>query len=161
MIHAVVISTGSAQALAHTLADLVPGAVEGVIKRVTVAAPPEAEEALFEVSDDAGAAFLRLSGDYGERAAAACGRGDWLMVLEAGIALPQDWHVAAAGHMRRRPNESAVRRGAKTGWMSGPSLEYVLVPRRIYDQTGGFQPGDTGLKDLLRRLERLRKAVRL
>lgn len=162
MIHAAVLSTGSVAGLAYTLSDLVPGAVEGLIKRVSVAAEPGAEEALFEVSDDAGAAFLRLDGDYGARAAAALAQGgDWVLAIEAGTRLSPDWHMAAGRHVRMRPGESAVLMGDKSGWLAARPVLYVLAPRRVYEQVGGFKPGDADLKALVKRLERLRKAFRL
>ncbi len=158
MIRAVVLCTDSVQALAHSLSDLVPGAVEGIVKRVTVAAPADGAEPLFEVADDAGAAFQRLDGSFGARAAAASGSGDWLLVLEAGTRLPLNWHAAAADHLRRRPGQAAVFLGDKGGLLSGRALLALLIPRALYDKSGGFAAADADLKPMLRRLG---KAARL
>ena len=61
MLHAVIIAETSVEALAQTLADLVPGAVEGVLKRATVAAPLDADEPLFEVAAVPGAVAVVIS----------------------------------------------------------------------------------------------------
>ncbi len=157
MLHALIIADVSAEALAQTLADLVPGAVEGVVKRATVAAPLEADEALFEVADDAGAGFTRLAGGFGARAAAICDKGDWLMVLSAGTRLPYGWHAAAADHLRRYPDQAAAIEGDKTGLWGRRALLALMSPRAVFDKAGGFSPGDADLKPLLRRLGRVRR----
>ena len=161
MIRAVVLSGESVAALAHTLADLVPGAVEGVVKRVVVAAPADASEAFFEVSDDAGAKFERLEGAFGARAAAACAGADWLMVLEGGVRLPANWHAAVSDHVRRKPEQAAFIEGEKGRLLSGRPLLAVVVPAALYAAAGGFTPSDLGLKPLRRRLERSGRSVRL
>lgn len=157
MIHALIIADQSAEALAQTLADLVPGAIEGVLKRATVAAPLDADDALFEVSDDAGAAFQRLEGAFGARAAGISGAGDWLMALSAGTRLPYGWHAAAADHLRRHPDQAAAIEGDKTGLLGRRSLLALIAPRAVYEKAGGFSAGDADLKPLLRRLGRVRR----
>ncbi len=157
MIHALIIAESSAEALAQTLADLVPGAVEGVLKRATVAAPLGADEALFEVSDDAGAGFQRLDGAFGARAAAISGPGDWLMAIGAGTRLPYGWYAAAADHLRRFPDQAAVLEGDKIGLMGRRSLLALIAPRAAYEKAGGFGAGDADLRPLMRRLGRVRR----
>jgi hypothetical protein len=157
MIHALIIADQSAEALAQTLADLVPGAVEGVLKRATVAAPLDADEALFEVSDDAGAGFKRLDGAFGARAAAISGAGDWVMALGAGTRLPYGWHAAVGDHLRRHPEQAAALEGDKTGLLGRRSLLAVIAPRAVFDKAGGFGAGDADLRPLLRRLGRVRR----
>jgi hypothetical protein len=163
MIDAVVIGTGSVEGLARTLADLVAGAVDGVVKRVTVAAPMGAEEALFEVADDAGATFRRLPGSYGERAAAAVAAagGDWLMLLEAGARLRVDWHRPVAAHLNRRPDQPAAFLREKAGFLRPQPVLALVVPRALYAEAGGFAAADEGLRPLLKRLERSGRAARL
>jgi len=157
MLHALIIAEGSAEALAQTLADLVPGAVEGVVKRATVAAPLEADEALFEVADDAGAAFQRLRGGFGARAAAISDKGDWLMAITAGARLPYGWLAAAADHLRRYPDQAAAIEGDKVGLLGRRVLLALIAPRAAFEKAGGFSPGDADLKPLLRRLGRVRR----
>jgi hypothetical protein len=144
----------SAAALAGSLADLVPGAVDGVIRRVTVAATADASEALFEVSDDAGASFLRLEGEFGARAAKACEGGDELLLLVAGTRLPPHWHEDAGDHLRLRPDEVLLIEGDKAGLLGARSILALLVPRAHYAAAGGFTADDTDLRPLLRRLRR-------
>lgn len=157
MIHALIIADRSAEALAQTLADLVPGAVEGVVKHATVAAPPGGDESLFEVADDAGAGFQRLDGTFGARAAAISDGGEWLMALSAGTRLPYGWHAAAADHIRRYPDQAAAIEGDRTGLLGRRPLLALIAPRAGFEKAGGFKPGDAGLKPLLRRLGRVRR----
>lgn len=157
MLHALIIAEASAEALARTLADLVPAAVEGVVKRATVAAPLDADESLFEVADDAGAAFKRLSGGFGARAAAISDRGDWLMALSAGVRLPHGWHMAAADHLRRYPDQAVAVEGDKSGLLGRRPLLALIAPRGLFEKAGGFAPGDADLRPLLRRLGRVRR----
>lgn len=157
MFHALIIAEASAEALANTLADLVPGAVEGVVKRVTVAAPLGADEALFEVADDAGADFKRLPGAFGARAAAISDQGNWLMALGAGTRLPYGWHAAAADHIRRYPDQAAALEGDKAGLLGRRVLLAIIAPRAAYDKAAGFSAGDADLRPLLRRLGRVRR----
>lgn len=157
MLHALIIAEASAEALAQTLSDLVPGAVEGVVRRATVAAPLEADEALFEVADDAGASFKRVDGGFGARAAGVSDKGDWLMVLSAGVRLPHGWHAAAADHLRRYPDQAAAVEGDKTGLLGRRALLALIAPRAELTRAGGFSPGDADLRPLLRRLGRVRR----
>lgn len=157
MLHALIIADASAEALARTLADLVPGAVEGVVKRATVAAPLEAADSLFEVADDAGASFKRLAGGFGARAAAISDKGDWLMALSAGVRLPHGWHAAAADHLRRYPDQAAAVEGDKAGLLGRRALLALIAPRAAFAKAGGFSPGDADLRPLLRRLGRVRR----
>jgi hypothetical protein len=161
MIRAVVLSSDSPADLAHTLGDLVPGAVEGVVKRVIVAASADADEVLFEVTDDAGASFKRLEGPLGARAAAACASGDWLLVIEAGTRLSSHWHAGVGNHLRTRPEQAAVMQGDRAGLFSAREVLALIVPRSAYDKAGGFKTQDADLKPLLRRLGRAGRVARL
>jgi len=154
MIRAVVFANNSAAALAGSLADLVPGAVDGVVQRVMVAAPANADEVLFEVSDDAGAGFVRLEGQFGARAAQACAGDDQLLLLLAGARLPLHWHEAASDHLRRSPDEVLLIEGENTRLLGARTILALLVPRTHYVSAGGFKAADTDLKSLLRRLRR-------
>ena len=157
MIHVLIVAEQSAEALAQTLADLVPGAVEGVVKRATVAAPLDAGEALFEVSDDAGAGFQRFVGAFGARAAAALDSGDWLMVLGAGTRLPYGWYAAVADHVRRHPVQAAAIEGDKASLLGRRPLLALIAPRAVFAKAGGFSAGDADLRPLMRRLGRVRR----
>jgi hypothetical protein len=157
MLHALIIADASAEALAQTLSDLVSGAVEGVVRRATVVAPLGAEEALFEVADDAGANFKRADGGFGARAAAIADKGEWLMVLSAGVRLPHGWHAAAADHLRRYPDQAAAVEGDRAGLLGRRALLALIAPRAEFNKAGGFSPGDADLRPLLRRLGRVRR----
>lgn len=157
MIHALIIAGQSAEALAQTLADLVPAAVEGVLKRATVAAPRDADEALFRVADEAGAGFRRMDGASGAWAAAIFEGGDWLMAVEAGTRLPHAWPADAADHIRRYPGQAAAVEGDKAGWFGRKPLLALIAPRAVYERAGGFRAGDADLRPLMRRLGPVRR----
>lgn len=163
MINAVVMSLSSVEGLARTLADMVPGAVEGVVKRVAVAAPLDAPESVFEVTDDAGAEFKRLPGGYGARASAAVAASDsdWLMVVDGGVRLQPDWHLAVADHIGRRPDQAATFICEKAGFLRPQPVLAVITPRALYEKAGGFSDADADLRPMLKRLERSGRAVRL
>ncbi|WP_029030893.1 hypothetical protein [Salinarimonas rosea] len=85
MISALILSDGDPQALAATIAALVPGVAEGAIADAVVlvhGTPPPAIEAL---ADAAGATLVALApGEAPWRAGARAARRDWLLLLEAG-----------------------------------------------------------------------------
>ncbi len=82
------------EAVARTLAGLVPAAVEGVVRDVHIVAGSESP-ALKRVVDTAGAR-LWPSGRLADAINAA--RAEWLLVLEPGARLNGEWMDAVAAH---------------------------------------------------------------
>ena len=104
-------------------------------------------------------------------------RGDWLLFLHADTLPGPDWREAAAAHAAAHPNKTAyfILRLADRAWQArcierGVALrarflglpygdQGLLVPRRLYDQVGGYRPlplmEDV---DLVRRIGRERLA---
>ena len=82
------------EALARTLASLVGGAVEGVVREVIVCDHGSTDQTHY-VAEHAGCHFLRSGG---VAAAVAQAKGDWLLLLEPGARLADGWidDVAAA-----------------------------------------------------------------
>ena len=81
------------EALARTLASLVGGSVEGVVREVMVHDRGSTDQTTL-VADHAGCAVIDDIGGALRRA-----RGDWLLLLEPGARLADGWTEAALLHM--------------------------------------------------------------
>jgi len=155
MLSVIVPTLNSERLLVPTLAALVSGATEGLIREVLLADGGSQDDTAV-VADVAGCEFLKLDRPLGERlrAAATAARGPWLLFLRAGIILDAPW----IGETRRfielsRDSERAAvfRRGAAapsplrdaiTQAMAAlgakPKPEQgLLISRRFYDALGG------------------------
>jgi hypothetical protein len=138
--------------LVSLLSDLVPAAVDGLVKAVVLAG--DDGEALRSLSDDSGAVLVSVSGDRGRQLAAGCRavRGDWILTLDPEAVLVDGW---------RAPIEKHLAGGAgAAAWLSKPGFVArltgaplgVLVRSRDYEATGGFRPGEGAEKALIRKL---------
>lgn len=89
----------SVHALAQLLAQLVPAAVDGLVKEVVIAGP--SEPGLDGLIEDSGARFVAASGDRGAllAAGAALARGDWILALDPTRALPETWRGPVEAHL--------------------------------------------------------------
>ena len=119
------------QRLATTLATLVPGAVEGVVREVVLVDRGMGPDA-WTVADHAG---CRVVAPDEFRHAIVGARGDWLLFLEPGARLLPGWMEAVIGHAEA----AALGRG-------------VLEPAR-FRRARGDRPG------LLGRLRQIRTAL--
>jgi hypothetical protein len=92
MISVVIPTHESERLLAHTLAALVPGALDGVLREVIVA-DAGSKDGTAKVADVAGCRFLALPGGRGERlvAAAAAARSEWLWFVQPGSIPGSAW----------------------------------------------------------------------
>ena len=92
MISVVIPTHESERLLAHTLAALVPGALDGILREVIVA-DAGSKDGTAKVADVAGCRFLVLPGDRGARlaAAAATARADWLWFVQPGSIPGTSW----------------------------------------------------------------------
>lgn len=178
----VVIPTLNAQvSLAATLTSLVPGAVEGVVRQVIVVDGGSSDRTL-KIAEDSGADVVTAPRGRGGQlqAGAREARFPWLLFLHADTVLDPGWEREAAAFAERvdtgrRPLSAACFRFAldDMGFLpraveTGVSLrcgllrlpygdQGLLIPRRLYDEIGGFRPlplmEDV---DLVRRLGRRR-----
>ena len=177
MLSIIIPTLDSERALVPTLAALVPGATEGLIREVLLADGGSQDDTAV-VADVAGCKFLKLDRPLGERlrAAAAAARAPWLLFLRPGIILDAPW----IGETRRfieltRDSERAAvfRRGAMApsplrealaqaiaAFGAKPRPEQgLLISRRFYDALGGHRAGATDPEsDLIRRIGRKRIA---
>src|SRR5262245_65191604 len=92
MISVVIPTHESERLLAHTLAALVPGALDGLLREVIVA-DAGSKDGTAKVADVAGCRFMVLPGSRGERlaAAAAAARADWLWFVQPGSIPGTGW----------------------------------------------------------------------
>jgi rSAM/selenodomain-associated transferase 2 len=181
----VVIPTLNAETtLGPTLAALVPAAVDGLIREVIVVDGGSIDRTA-EVVDHAGATLLTGNKGRGQQLAAGAkqARFPWLLFLHADTVLESGWEREAGTFMGRidsseRPPAAAAFRftlddeGARPRVLEqlvalrcrALRLPYgdqgLLIPKRLYDEIGGFRPlalmEDV---DLVRRLGRRRTVM--
>lgn len=92
--------------LTLTLASLVTGVVEGVLRDVVVVEPGGRE--VLDVADHAGCAVRSL--DELRRSASTL-KGDWVLVMRSGGRLPGSWPERAAHHIESQMRAGAPRAG--------------------------------------------------
>lgn len=181
----VVIPTLNAQAdLTATLAALVPGAVEGLVREVIIADGGSSDDTR-EIADISGADFIRAEKGRGAQLAAGAeaAKSDWLLFLHADTVLQPGWVQEAATFIDRvdsgaRPPSAAAFSFALNDFGVKPRLleaivnlrcalfrfpygdQGLLIPRGLYAELGGYRPlplmEDV---DMVRRLGRGRVAM--
>lgn len=178
----VVIPTLNAEAnLEATLAALVPAAVDGLIREVIIADGGSTDRTL-KVVDQAGAELVTSPSGRGQQmmAGARTARFPWLLFLHADTELEAGYEREVAHFIERvetgrRPLSAAAFRFALDDVGVKPRLleklvaarcatlrwpygdQGLLIPRRLYDEIGGFKPQPLMEDlDLVRRLGRAR-----
>jgi rSAM/selenodomain-associated transferase 2 len=178
----VIIPTLNAEAcLARTLSALVPATVDGLIREAIVADGGSTDRTV-DIVDAAGAELVRCNVGRGIQlaAGAAKARSTWLLFLHADTVLSPGWEPEAAKFMERvdsgeRPASAAAFRFALDDTGFRPRLlerlvalrcaalrlpygdQGLLLPRRLYDEIGGYQPWPLMEDvDIVRRLGRRR-----
>ena len=178
MISVVIPTHESERLLAHTLAALVPGALDGVLREVIVA-DAGSKDATEKVADVAGCRFLVLPGERGARltAAAATARADWLWFVQPGSIPGSTWieelgrfiresefasdtqgpaavFRARPGHGRSQLSEALALVAAALGARPKPS-QGLLIAKSLYQSMGGHSAKAADPETaLLRRLGR-------
>jgi rSAM/selenodomain-associated transferase 2 len=181
MISVVIPSLNEEADLAHTLAALVPAAVDGLVSEVVIADGGSTDRTA-EIADAAGANFIRTERGRGRQLAegARHAKGSWLLFLHADTILQPDWVTDAVALIRAvesgvRPQTAGVFRfalsdnGLRAAFLTGIvrlrcavlRMPYgdqgLLISRRLYDEVGGFRPMPLMEDvDLIRRLGRKR-----
>ena len=179
MLSAVIPTDESERTLVPTLAHLVAGAADGMLREVIVA-DAGSKDATADVADVAGCRFMTLPGALGPRltAAAATARASWLMFLRPGIVLDVSWvrEVARFIETSDQRTDGVVpaamfRPGASAGrpvLMEALSLlrvalggrpspeQGLVIAKRVYDELGGHRDRADTEADLLRRIGRRR-----
>lgn len=181
MISVVIPTLDSEQVLVPTLAALVTGSAEGLVREVLLADGGSRDET-GKIADAAGCAFLAGPPDEGERlvAAAAKARGDWLLFIDPGAIVEEGWTrevgafiatigragqgsgraavfrlaIDAFGFASRFTEIAAAAQQAVFGW---PRPEQgLLIAKAHYRDAGGHTPGPHPRRRLLRRIGRRR-----
>jgi glycosyltransferase involved in cell wall biosynthesis len=178
----VVIATkDSEHALVATLAALVPGAADGLIRDVIIVDAGSSDKTL-ELADGAGCRVLPLpdrSAACRLKAAAAAARGPWLMFLRPGIVPDPIWIAEVSRFIERAPVREAGRRAAVFRASLDPDssrpvlaealallrsalgilrpAQGLIIAKHFYDELGGHDTAATDCEaDFLRRLGRRR-----
>lgn len=181
MISVVIPTHESERLLAHTLAALVPGALDGVLREVIVA-DAGSKDGTAKVADVAGCRFLVIPGERGARlaAAAATARAEWLWFVEPGSIPGSSWieelgrfmreceltgSDAQAAVFRSRPargssplTEALALLRIALGGRPKPS-QGLLIAQSLYRSVGGHVAKADPESDLIRRLGRRRIAT--
>jgi rSAM/selenodomain-associated transferase 2 len=184
MISVIIPTLNAEPGLAHTLASLVPAALDGLVREVIVVDGGSTDRTA-EIADDAGATFISRSGGRGCQlaAGAAQARFPWLLFLHADTVLDPGWEREASAFMeatdtgRRPPAAAAFRFALDDDGLSPRLLERLvalrcallrlpygdqglLLPKPLYADIGGY-PLSALMEDvvLVRRLGRRRVAL--
>jgi hypothetical protein len=160
MLSVIIATRDDAATLSAALADLVPAAVDGLVREVIIA-DAGSTDATLEIADDAGAVILRGSGSAGESLAAGCAaaKSAWLLVLPPSPLLAPGWERPLSAALESAPRASFWL--PAEGAMPWSKASALLVSRVAYDKAGGFQPGSGPVTDLLRRLAAPKRALKL
>lgn len=116
MISVIIETNNNAEDLARTLSSLVPAAVEGVVRDVTVR-DHGSSDATRQVCDEAGVRWLEV-GDIGHAIKQA--RCDWILLLMPGARLLDGWIEPAALHVQKSaaPARFARSRAHRLGFLA-------------------------------------------
>ena len=151
----VIPTLNSADELPETLAWLMEGIHEGLVRELIISDGGSTDASL-QMADDVGAIVVRgASGRGGQlrRGADAAG-GAWLLFLHADTHLPDDWTKMIAGHMQASEKAACFRLAFRARgfgpWFTakwanlrtGMGLPYgdqaLLISRALYDRVAGY-----------------------
>lgn len=96
MISVLIETKNSEEELARTLATLVGGAVEGLVREVIVCDLGSSDQT-HKVADHAGCGFVNGNASVGVKKA----KGEWILLLEPGARLVDGWMEPVAAHMAK------------------------------------------------------------
>ncbi|UCI06963.1 glycosyltransferase [Mesorhizobium sp. B1-1-8] len=97
MLSVLIETSNDEEGLARTLASLVGGAVEGIVRDVVVCDTGSTDQT-HRVAEHAGCHYVAA----GIAAGIGQAKGDWLLILEPGARLADGWIEAVAAHMARQ-----------------------------------------------------------
>lgn len=174
MLSVIIPTLNSERLLAPTLSTLIPGAISGLVREVTVADGGSTDLTL-AIADGAGCTVVRSAASLGPRLreAAAAARSPWLMFLRAGTVLETSWLeeatvfmdeaappaacCAAAAFRRSASSRRPVIREALSRLRSGLARRVdpgqgLLIEAGLYKMVGGHRRSADPEADLLARL---------
>lgn len=179
MISVVIPTRESDSLLVPTLAALVPGAADGLVREVLLVQGGVAGDTA-AIADAAGCEYLTGPDDIGERLrlGASAARGSWLMFLRPTGLLQEGWTREVRSFIDQAERSGGLERRAATfrlafdGFGLRPRLretkaslcqaltgrscdeQGLLIHRRLYDQIGGYPAGGRSTRQLTARLGR-------
>jgi hypothetical protein len=147
MISVVIATFNNERALGETLGALIAAAIDGLVREVIVVDAGSTDHTL-EIADDAGARIFKASESDGARIARGCdmARADWLLILAPQATPPTGWDCAVTDQVREQAAMGAWWSAKPRGlaFWRGIEAGAVLVPKRLYDEAGGYGPGFVG-----------------
>lgn len=182
MLSVVIPTRNNERALVSTLAALVPGAAEGVVRNVVVA-DDGSTDATLEVADLAGCDAVVEGASWAARLniAARGAKGPWLMFLEPGVMLEEGWHrevsamidtLERTGEADRRAAvfrlgfdgfDGSARTAERLAFVAGALMglprpeQGLIIHKTLYEKLGGLRPLPAMAgADLIRRIGRSR-----
>ena len=181
MISVVIPTLNEERSLASTLTSLVPAAVEGLVSEVVIVDGGSSDHTL-AIAEESGAEIVKSAKGRGVQLAegAKVAKNEWLLFLHADTVLSDGWmreaslFIDAVNSGERREGAAAFRFalddiGMKPRLLEGLvafrcaffRLPYgdqgLLIPKRLYNQVGGYHPVPIMEDvDLVRRLGRRR-----
>jgi rSAM/selenodomain-associated transferase 2 len=184
MITVVIPTLNAETSLAATLSALVPGVVDGLIRQVVIVDGGSSDRTL-RIAEDSGADIVRSERGRGRQLqeGAKAARFPWLLFLHADTILDPGWEREVGAFIERvdigrRPPAAAAFRFAlddmgflprviETGVALRCTLlrlpygdQGLLIPKRLYDEIGGFKPMPLMEDvDIVRRLGRSRTLI--
>ena len=158
MISVVVPTLNAEECLTRSLASLVPGVVEGLIKEVVVV-DGGSDDSTLEIADSTGCQIIQTDAARGLQLWQGCraARGDWLLILHPDSQLGDNWMERVQAHMRDFPLQAgyfhlrfddpswlvrlwAEMLAVRARWLAMPSGDHgLLLSRALYDSAGGYK----------------------
>ena len=146
------------ESLTRSLASLVPGVVDGLIKEVIIV-DGGSEDATLEIADSTGCHIIQTDAARGLQLWQGCraARGDWLLILHPDSQLGDNWMEKVQAHVRSYPTQAgyfhlrfddrswlvrfwAELLAVRARWLAMPSGDHgLLLSRALYDCTGGYK----------------------
>jgi len=155
----VIIPTYNAEPhLVRTLASLVPGVVQGVIKDVIIV-DGGSEDSTLEIAESTGCHIISADGERGLQLWQGCkvARGDWLLILHSDSELSPDWIDEVRVHIKEYPLRAGyfqlhfdktslsatlwqALEKVRATWFALPSGDHGLfMSRALYESAGGYK----------------------
>jgi glycosyltransferase involved in cell wall biosynthesis len=162
MISVIIETKNHAEDLARTLASLVPAAVEGVVRDVTVRDHGSSDQTR-QVCEDAGVRLTDV-GDIGHAITQA--RCDWILLLAPGARMQDGWIEPVARHINKMTSPARFTRSrahrlgffARIGRSQDALAEGLLIHRK---QAGALAKSGMSAEALARGLSAKRLAAEI
>jgi len=145
MLSVVIATFNAEEVLARTLAPLVAGVADGLVKDCVVADESSTDETR-AMAEAAGCALVTASRFGGWRAGAAAAKGEWLLLLPADLVLARGWIEAARAFIETGGAAATFRytregESALAALFAPPARGGLLIARARAEALGGLGEG--------------------